>query len=74
MRAGQALMSIESSGMADENLKVRTQEAVTDYKLAKAEHERKKALAADKIISQSDLLQAQRDLAVNLAQLYAWQL
>ena len=55
-------MSIVSSGMADDNLKVRTQEAATEYRLAKAEYERKKPLAEDKIISQSELQQARAEL------------
>jgi len=57
--AGQALMTIESSGMADDNLRVRYQEAESAYRLAKAEYERKQSLAADKIVSESDLQRAQ---------------
>ena len=56
--AGQTLMTIESSGMADDNLRVRYQEAESAYRLAKAEYERKQALATDKIVSESDLQQA----------------
>lgn len=59
--AGQALMTIESSGMADDNLRVRYQEAESAYRLAKAEYERKKSLAADKIVSESDLQKARGD-------------
>ncbi len=59
--AGQALMTIESSGMADGNLKVRYQEAESAYRLAKAEYERKQSLATDKIVSESDLQHARRD-------------
>lgn len=57
--SGQALMTIESSGMADDNLRVRYQEAESAYRLAKAEYERKQSLAADRIVSESDLQRAQ---------------
>lgn len=56
--AGQALMTINSDGMADDNLKVRYQEAEAAYRLAKSEYERKRALSAEKIVSESDLQQA----------------
>lgn len=59
--AGQSLFSIESSGLADNNLDVRYNEAVSEYNRAKADYERKKALAADKIVSESDLLKARTD-------------
>lgn len=61
VKAGQALMTIESSGMADDNLRVRSQEAKAAYRLAKAEYERKQALASDKIVSESDLQQARSE-------------
>lgn len=57
--AGQRLFSIESHGMADNNMSVRYQEAKATYNLAKEEYERKKKLAEDKIVSQSELAQAQ---------------
>jgi RND family efflux transporter MFP subunit len=60
--AGQALLSIESEGMADNNLSVRYAEARSEYGRAKAEYERKKALAQDKIASESELLRAQTEL------------
>jgi len=56
--AGQKLFSIESHGMADNNMNVRYQEAMSSYNLAKEEYERKKKLAEDKIVSQSELAQA----------------
>lgn len=59
--AGQTLMTIESSGMADDNLRVRYQEAESTYRLAKAEYERKQLLAEDKIVSESDLQKALND-------------
>lgn len=56
--AGQRLFSIESNGMADNNMSVRYQEAAANFKAAKAEYERKQHLAEDKIVSQSDLERA----------------
>ena len=61
VKAGQALVTIESSKMADNNLKVRYQEAETAYRLAKAEYERKQSLAADRIVSESDLQKARSE-------------
>lgn len=58
VRAGQTLFSIESNGLAEGNLDVRYQEAENNYQLAKAEYERKQTLAADNIVSNSDLQQA----------------
>jgi RND family efflux transporter MFP subunit len=53
--AGQELFGIESSNMADNNMTVRYAEASNNYKLAKAEYDRKTSLAKDKIISESEL-------------------
>ncbi len=53
--AGQKLFSIESNGMADNNMGVRFQEALSNYQSAKSDYERKQGLAADKIVSQSEL-------------------
>lgn len=58
VKAGQALFSIESGGLAEGNLDVRYQEAENNYLLAKAEYERKQVLAADNIVSNSELQQA----------------
>ncbi len=55
---GQTLLQIEGSNMADNNLTVRYIEAESNYNLTKREYERKQALAEDKIVSESDLLQA----------------
>lgn len=60
--AGQRLISIQSDGMADNNMSVRYQEASANYTLAKQEYERKQALAKDKIVSQSDLERARAAL------------
>jgi len=58
VRGGQTLFHIESSSLADDNLQVRYQEAVSKYELAKKEYERKQELAKDKIVTESDLLHA----------------
>lgn len=60
--AGQRLFTIESSGMADNNMGVRFQEAESAYRLAKSEYERKQRLAEDKIVSQSELQRAKMEL------------
>lgn len=60
--AGQRLFSIESSGMADNNMSVRFQEASVNYNVAKQEYERKKVLAADKIVSESELARAKAEM------------
>ena len=61
VNAGQALMAIESNGMADDNLRVRYQEAEAAYRMTKAEYERKELLFEDKIVSESDLQKARSD-------------
>lgn len=55
VKAGQQLCTIESSGMADNNMSVRFSEASARYNSAKAVYDRKKKLAEDKIVSQADL-------------------
>ena len=59
--AGQTLFTIDGSGMADNNLAVRYAEAQSEYNRAKAEYERKTALANHNIVSQSELLQAKTE-------------
>lgn len=61
VRAGQRLFTIESSGLADNNMGVRFQEAAAHYRNALSEYERKQSLAADKIVSQADLERSRRD-------------
>ena len=61
--AGQALFSIDGSGMADNNLSVRYTEAESEYNRAKAEYARKTELAKNSIVSQSDLLKAQTEFS-----------
>ena len=58
---GQTLLQIESSSLADNNLNIRYQQAVSEYNRAKAEYERKAELAKDKIVSESDLLSAKTE-------------
>ncbi|MDO4790091.1 MAG: efflux RND transporter periplasmic adaptor subunit [Porphyromonas sp.] len=55
---GQTLLYIEGGELADNNLTVRYKEAESQYSLAKREYERKRILAEDNIVSESDLLQA----------------
>lgn len=59
--ANQALFYIEGGDMADNNLSVRYKEAVSEYNRAKAEYERKQVLAADRIVSESELLKAKTE-------------
>lgn len=60
--AGQTLFIIDGSGMADNNLSVRSSEAQNEFNRAKAEYERKAELAKDRIVSQSELLRAKTEL------------
>ncbi|MHC1773998.1 MAG: efflux RND transporter periplasmic adaptor subunit [Lentimicrobium sp.] len=55
---GQVLFSISGSGMAENNSTVRFQEAQNNYDKAKADYERMKELANDKIVSDKDLITA----------------
>lgn len=61
--AGQTLFTIDGGGTADNNLSVRYAEAEGEYHRAKAEYERKQALAADRIVSESELLKSRTELA-----------
>lgn len=61
VNGGQTLFSIESNGMADNNMGVRYQEAVANYNLAKETYERKQRLAADKIVSTAELQRAKSE-------------
>ncbi|MBI5538649.1 MAG: efflux RND transporter periplasmic adaptor subunit [Bacteroidia bacterium] len=54
--AGQSLFMITGSGLADNNSTVRYAEAQNNFNKAKENYERQKALAADKIVSEKDLL------------------
>lgn len=59
---GQTLFYIESDSMADGNLSVRFAEAKSAYELAGQTYERKRVLAADRIVSESELQAAKADL------------
>jgi RND family efflux transporter MFP subunit len=61
VRAGQTLFTIEGGGLADNNPSVRYAEIENEYNKAKIEYERKKELAKDKIVSESELLNAQTE-------------
>ncbi|MDR2292410.1 MAG: efflux RND transporter periplasmic adaptor subunit [Prevotellaceae bacterium] len=61
VRAGQRLFSIESGGLADNNLSIRYAEAENEYNRAKKEYERKLDLEKDKIVSKQDLIKAQTE-------------
>jgi RND family efflux transporter MFP subunit len=61
VNAKQALFSIDGSDMADNNLSVRYAEAESEYYRTKTEYERKRELAKEHIVSQSDLLKAQTE-------------
>jgi RND family efflux transporter MFP subunit len=55
---GQSLCSITGSNMADNNISVRFIEAQNNYEKAKADYERAKELAKEKIVSEKDLIAA----------------
>lgn len=59
VRSGQTLFSIESGGLADNNLDVRYNEATSEYNRAKSDYERKKELAKDRIVSERELIDAE---------------
>ena len=55
---GRSLFVIKGSGFAEDNSAVRFTEAKNNYEQAKADYERAKILAADKIVSEKQLLEA----------------
>jgi RND family efflux transporter MFP subunit len=55
---GQILFSISGSGLANNNLSTQFAEAKNNYEKTKADYERLKELAADKIVSEKDFLNA----------------
>lgn len=59
VKAGQVLFSISGSEMAEDNLAVKYAEAKNNFDKAKADYERMKELAAEKIVSEKDLLAAE---------------
>ena len=56
---GETLCIVKGSGTADENLATKYARAEADYNFARNEYERKKALASDRIVSESELRQAE---------------
>lgn len=61
VNVNQPIVYINSGDMADDNLIVRYKEAESNYNLAQKEYERKKTLAADKIVAESEMLKAKAD-------------
>ena len=59
VNAGQAMFTIDSGDLADNNLSIRYNEAVSELNRAKADYERKRELAKDRIVSERDLLEAE---------------
>lgn len=57
--AGKLLLTIESGDLADNNLGVRYEEAAAELNRAKADYDRKKDLAKDRIVSERDLLESE---------------
>lgn len=55
---GQVLLTIKGSGLAENNSSVRYTEALNNFEKAKADYERAKILAVDKIVSEKQLLEA----------------
>lgn len=57
--AGQTLFTIDASSTADNNLRARQAEAKSNYATARADYEQKRELADSKLITRSELLQAE---------------
>ncbi|HQB36974.1 MAG TPA: efflux RND transporter periplasmic adaptor subunit [Bacteroidales bacterium] len=55
---GQPLLTIKGSGLAENNSSVRYAEARNNFEKAKSDYERTNVLAADKIVSEKQLLEA----------------
>ncbi|MEG2665446.1 MAG: efflux RND transporter periplasmic adaptor subunit, partial [Bacteroidales bacterium] len=61
VQQGQSLFSIECGGLMENNIHTRYTEILNEYHRSKAEYERKKELAKDKIVSESVLLSAKME-------------
>jgi RND family efflux transporter MFP subunit len=59
--SGRQLMSVSSSGLADNNMGLRLTEARNNFEKAGADLKRAEALAADRIVSERELLQARNE-------------
>ena len=64
VKSGQILFSIDNGNMVDDNLSTRRQEIEAEYQKAKSNYERKQALAEDKIISESELVDAETEYLI----------
>lgn len=58
---GQTLFKIDGGAMADNNLAVRYREAKSNYEAAQAELQRLKALERERLVTEAEVLAAQRD-------------
>ncbi|MGL4364684.1 MAG: efflux RND transporter periplasmic adaptor subunit [Bacteroidales bacterium] len=56
---GESLFIIEGGGLADNNIDVRYNEALSEYNRAKSDYERKKELAKDRIVSERALFESE---------------
>jgi RND family efflux transporter MFP subunit len=61
VNSGQSLFTITGSGLLDNNSTIRYVEAQNNFNKAKANYERQKELATDKIVSEKDLLSAKTE-------------
>lgn len=61
VRTGQLLCQVEGDAVQGSSLTVRIQEAASEYERARTNYERKKELASDKIVSESQLQQAKSE-------------
>lgn len=61
VNAGEAIVTVSGSSLAENNLSVRYIEAKNNYDKALAEYERMQTLAEDRIVSQSQLLEARNE-------------
>ncbi len=59
VRKGEKLAAVVSSALADDNMSVKFKEAEANYNFTKSEYERNKSLIGDKIVSETELLQAE---------------
>lgn len=58
--AGEHLLTIDAASQSDNNLAVTIAQARAEYNAARRDYERKSILAQEQIVSQADLLEAQR--------------
>ncbi|TFG78525.1 MAG: efflux RND transporter periplasmic adaptor subunit, partial [Chrysiogenales bacterium] len=61
LTSGQSLFMISAGGITENNLAVRFSEAQNNYQRAKAEYERSKDLAQDKIVAEKDFLKTKNE-------------